>query len=206
MRSFEERKAEILRISENRIKQRKRNRNRIIALFLPLCIIAVIFSVNILPTVLPVKKDSAYEEYTVEYDNSINDEESLDTKHIYVTVEVKSNDTASGFYSKITDSQAVTNVYENICYMFEPDEAEDFEYSDDNKGAIKGDSSTGGGLQDFNYTPKPVGHTITLTAANGSKRIYTLYDDVLTDVYFNRKIILTDIQLKKLKSALGITK
>ena len=42
MRSFEERKAEVFRRSENRIKERKRNRNRILAMCIPICLVITV--------------------------------------------------------------------------------------------------------------------------------------------------------------------
>ena len=48
MRNFEERKAEVFRRSENRIKERKRNRNRILAMCIPLCLVVTVWSIMIL--------------------------------------------------------------------------------------------------------------------------------------------------------------
>ena len=63
MRNFEERKAEVFRRSENRIKERKRNRNRILALCVPLCLILTVMSVTMLPSMLSIgDKNSAADE------------------------------------------------------------------------------------------------------------------------------------------------
>ena len=51
MRNFEERKAEVFRRSENRIKERKRNRNRILAMCIPICLVITVWSIMILPTI-----------------------------------------------------------------------------------------------------------------------------------------------------------
>ncbi len=56
MRSFEERKAEVFRRSENRIKERKRNRNRILAMCIPICLVITVWSIMILPTMMPANK------------------------------------------------------------------------------------------------------------------------------------------------------
>ncbi len=61
MREINECTAEVFRRSENRIKERKRNRNRILAMCIPLCLIITIFSVTMLPGMLPVGMDSAPE-------------------------------------------------------------------------------------------------------------------------------------------------
>ena len=54
MRELNECKAEVFRRSENRIKERKKNRNRILALCIPLCLILTVMSITILPAMLPI--------------------------------------------------------------------------------------------------------------------------------------------------------
>ena len=57
MRELNECKAEVFRRSDNRIKERRRNRNRILAMCIPLCLVLTIFSVMILPGMLPAGMD-----------------------------------------------------------------------------------------------------------------------------------------------------
>ena len=47
MRSFEERKAEVFRRSENRIKERRKARSRALAVCIPLCLIITVWSVMV---------------------------------------------------------------------------------------------------------------------------------------------------------------
>jgi len=61
MRELNECKAEVFRRSDNRIKERRRKFNRVLALCVPLCLIITIFSVTMLPGMLPVGKDAAPE-------------------------------------------------------------------------------------------------------------------------------------------------
>lgn len=61
MRELNECKAEVFRRSDNRIKERRRKFNRVLALCIPLCLILTIFSVTMLPGMLPVGKDAAPE-------------------------------------------------------------------------------------------------------------------------------------------------
>ena len=58
MKNFEERKAEIFRRSEERIKERKAKRNHILVVCITFCFILTILSVTILPTVFPTETDS----------------------------------------------------------------------------------------------------------------------------------------------------
>ncbi len=64
MRELNECTAEVFRRSEKRIKERKRNRNRILALCIPFCLIVTVWSVMIRPAMMPTKQanNSAAEE------------------------------------------------------------------------------------------------------------------------------------------------
>ena len=61
MRELNECKAEVFRRSDNRIKERRRKFNRVLALCVPLCLILTIFSVTILPAMMPAGNDKAPE-------------------------------------------------------------------------------------------------------------------------------------------------
>lgn len=49
MRELSECRAEVFRRSDNRIKERKRNRNRILTMGIPLCLVVALLSVTVLP-------------------------------------------------------------------------------------------------------------------------------------------------------------
>ena len=59
MRELNECKAEVFRRSDNRIKERRRKFNRVLTLCVPLCLILTIFSITILPAMMPDGKDMA---------------------------------------------------------------------------------------------------------------------------------------------------
>ncbi len=85
MRTFEERKAEIFLRSENRIKQRRKNRRRILSVCIPLCVILIVGSVA-LPRLIPVGDDRVEQENSFEIkdesgdklDYIVNDEDGFD--------------------------------------------------------------------------------------------------------------------------------
>lgn len=196
MREINECMAEVFRRSESRIKERKRNRNRILAMCIPLFLVLTIWSVVLLPSMLPAKDASAEE--NMAFNGSMNDWDGAEAKHIYLSVEVKSND--SDFYSKITDASGVTGVYENVFHAFESQDA-----GNDMSGAIT-ESTSDDELNEFASNAKDShSYTITMNAADGSNRIYLLDNNILKDVTFNRTTILTDEQLSSLKLALGLT-
>lgn len=197
MRNFEERKAEVFRRSENRIKERKRNRNRIMALCIPLCLILTVWSVMILPAMLPAGKDAGAEQ-DMELNGSINDSDGAEAKHIYLSVEVKDND--SDFYSEITDASGVTGVYEKVFLAFEDQDA-----GNDMSGVIQESTSDDESKESTNNSKDSHSYTITMNAADGSNRIYLLDNNILKDITFNKTTILNDEQLANLKLALGLT-
>ena len=97
MRNFEERKAEVFRRSENRIKERKRNRNRILTLCIPICLVLMVWSVATLPPLFTQKSNDA------EYEDagSLNGDTAPGSMggfieesktHNYVSVSVKGKD------------------------------------------------------------------------------------------------------------------
>ena len=207
MRSFEQRKAEIIRRSENRIKIRKKNRNRILTLCIPLCLAVIICSVTVLPNAFRVKTDTAAEE-NLKDQSSMSDVDVSETKHIYVAVEVEGKDSEK-FYSKITDSAAVTNIYENIFYAFDIDDSDaDIQITEPDKYDIVTDySSIDDGFKDSAYeSSESDSYTVTLLSAKGEKRVYKLDGNILTDVSRDVKIKLTANKLYELQLLLGIKK
>ena len=89
MRSFEERKAEVFRRSENRIKERRKARSRALAVCIPLCLIITVWSVMVLPAMLPVnnKKSGATDE------RAENTSGAAYSQNEYVRIETKNSAT-----------------------------------------------------------------------------------------------------------------
>lgn len=90
MKNFEERKAKIFRRSEERINERKKKRNRIILICIPLLICLGAYSIFILPAMMPAESadDNVHQELadsiiypvTVEFFDSNGNLESVYTK------------------------------------------------------------------------------------------------------------------------------
>jgi len=113
MRNFEERKAEVFRRSEKRIKERKRNRNRILAFCIPLCLIVTVWSIMILPAMMPASKS----------DNNAG--EGMDimggvdgTDTAFVRVEVMSSGTATQSTILKDDADEVAQIYYTVQSSF----------------------------------------------------------------------------------------
>ncbi len=204
MRNFEERKAEVFRRSENRIKERKRNRNRILAMCIPLCLVLTIFSVVMIPGMLPVGTDNAENENIGFVSDGTADEDgaadgavgSLDDSktHNYVSVTVKDGD----YSNKFTEASSVNNVFHNIYEILEANGG----YQD-----ITNQSGTGTGdnVEDATDATAKVGCIIiTMTSVDGTERVFLLDDLTLYDQAFKKEITLTTAQHNDLLVALEL--
>ena len=106
MRNFEERKAEIFRRSEERINERRKNRRRIVACCVPLCLcIAVLTAIYI-----PKKKEKSGS--TNNYGYSQPAEEFP-----YTSLELVGNNT------ELSNTADIKDIYEIINSAFETDSA-----------------------------------------------------------------------------------
>ena len=205
MRNFDERKAEIFRRSENRIKERKRNRNRIFALCVPLCLCIAILSVIYLPDMM-ISPDKSN---TAEDMNMAGGVENS-SGFIYTSFEITSTKVAKSD----TDKQNIENIYNIIQSAFTVND-----YSDDveeettttdksefpqeqkpstqkGESALKGDENYSTDLVEF--FSKGVTYTLTFAADNGQKKVYTLCDNILTNEATNESVTVIEDQLKDL--------
>ena len=203
MRNLDERKAEIFRRSENRIKERKRNRNRIFALCVPLCLCIAILSVIYLPDMM-ISPDKSN---TAEDMNMAGGVENS-SGFIYTSFEITSTKVAKSD----TDKQNIENIYNIIQSAFadndysddvEQETADKSEFPQEQKpstqkgeSALKGDENFSTDLVEF--FSKGVTYTLTFTADNGQKIVYTLCDNILTNETTNESVTVTEDQLKDL--------
>lgn len=200
MRNFEERKAEVFRRSENRIKERKRNRNRILALCIPLCLIVTVWSIMILPAMMPASKGS----------NNASGE-AMDimgtvdgTDAAFVRVEVVSTGTATQSSIQKDDVNEVAQIYYTVQSSFvnsgggnkesANEEAEDDALTEENK-----DYSQSG------TTNLSTGFRIIFSTENGTQTIYSLSGDKLVNETTKQETILTEEQRSNLLDMLGLT-
>ena len=200
MRNFEERKAEVFRRSENRIKERKRNRYRILALCIPLCLIVTVWSIMILPAMMPASKG-----------NNNASGEGMDimgtvdgTGAAFVRVEVMSTGTAIQSTILNDDVDEVAQIYYIVQSSFvnsgggnkesAKEEAEDDALTEENKDYSQ--SGTTNLSSEFR---------IIFTDENGTQTIYSLSGDKLINETTKQETILTVDQRSNLLDMLGLT-
>ncbi len=195
MKNFEQRKAEIFKRSEIRIKKRKRIRAQVLALCLPLCVCITILAVIFIPSV----DDKGY--VGSENLSGVSDGSS---PYLYSLLQVTTDTLTQNI--NIEDEQTIENIYYTISSMFESQD--DFVLKDeqilepgsDKSNDITKDDNSDKGQSKSEYS----GYTITFTDKFGNKKIYTLKENVLTSDMTSQEIILTESQLLKLKLFLGI--
>ena len=199
MREINECTAEVFRRSEKRIKERKRNRNRILAFCIPLCLIVTVWSIMILPAMMPASKSDNNAGEGMDIMGSVDG-----TAAAYVRVEVMSTGTATQSAILKDDADEVAQIYYTVQSSFvnsgggnkesAKEEAEDDALTDENK-----DYSQSG------TTNLSSGFRIIFSTENGAQTIYSLSGDKLINETTKQETILAKDQRSNLLNMLGLT-
>ena len=193
MRNFEERKAEIFRRSENRIKQRKQTRKRILTVCIPLCLALTVGSAAILPDMLPVGADrfsgenAAIPEYAGE-----NKVEKVQIEMLY-TEDTQQNLTQEPCVLYEDAGQ----IYYSMEAAFEKDRGNEESKLEDSQLDMSEELVSGGGKHLPDYK-------ITFVFKDGSEEVYTLEDYTLTKQSAGSPITLTQEQRNALDEKLEL--
>ena len=195
MRDLNECTAEVFRRSEKRIKERKRNRNRILALCIPFFLIVTVWSVMI----LPAGKNDMAEKSAME----LGDPNGQSLLHSYVQVEIRNAGSSPEYYRKATDAQGVTEVFlviHDLSYDVSaaPDDSDKLNECEE----IQDKTFVNQDYYSTDTTPK---YIITFTTVDGAERVYVINGSELLDEGTDKRIILSDEQLAELKTVLGLT-
>ena len=201
MREINECTAEVFRRSEKRIKERKRNRNRILMCCIPFLICITVFSATILPAMMPAsKKDSAAEE-----NMQISDADGAvgSTACSFVSVEVMNVGTATQSTILKDDADEVAQ----ICYTLQSSFVNS---GGDNKESVN--DMEDDGLVEDNKDFSQSGTTnlssefrIIFTTENGSQTIYSLSGYKLINKTTKQETLLTADQRSNILDTLGLT-
>ena len=191
MRDLNECTEEVFRRSEKKIKERRKKRNRILALCIPLCLIVTVCSVMILPS-MRTKSDNS----EMVGESSGNGSPF----YSYTAVEIQNIGLSPEHYEKVTDKVTVTNLFNSIHSLFAdvdgkvPNGSEIFEAveSDENYGQPEASS-------------KSKGYTIIFTTDDGSQSVYNLSENTLLNVNTNETAVLSDAQVEELLVVFGIS-
>ena len=181
MRSFEERKAEVLRRSECRIKKRKRNRRCILSF----CLVLTVCAAGLLPTVVPRESEDAFVEHT---NSSVMDTDAMGTIAVvqrFVSVQVERGE--ERFF--ITDTAQMNWIWVQLENSF---------FAED---VLTGGVVPGPDCDIADEVP----YRITITQSDGDEQIFILTGYQLYDVNKNRTFPLHHDQWEGLMEAFGLT-
>ena len=191
MRSFEERKAEVFRRSENRIKERRKARNRALAVCIPLCLIITVWSVTVLPAMLPVNNKNSG--LAAERAENTSDA-TYYSKNEYVRIETRNSTAEDQTAILKNDPEEIAETYRLVQSMLNYSEKNDNHRTEDHE------QQTAGG----NANKAASAYKITFTATDGDQTCYMLNDHVLIDIGTNKETVLTEEQYVQLLQALGV--
>lgn len=185
MREIDECKAEVFRRSEKRIKERKKKRNYILYLYIPLFMVVIVWSVMIMPEMMPKKAVKNIAE-------GVSEDSTTSNSYVcpYTEVMIRNAGSSNDGSQRVTDKVKVARIFETIFAL---------------------DESSGGGLTDDEDaadqnegTKYMTGYIITFVTEDGSEKVYALDNNELFNVDENTKTILTGSQLEELSTLLGI--
>lgn len=187
MRDFEQRKAEIFRRSEERLTQRKRRRRMIISC-VPIMICIAFLSVFKLPDFKLETGKSAPDAYN----------QTVSTEK-YISVRIQGKGENSGYTKVIEDQEIIEKIVNSIAGAESEKNSTESSEPDENKLAGAPQDAVAGASP--SRKEEDSGYTITISASDGSERIYTLSEDILTDEK-NTRIFITDEQFSEIVSLL----
>lgn len=198
MREINECTAEVFRRSEKRIKERKRNRNRILALCIPLCLIVTVWSIMILPAMMPANKSNNSAGEGMDMMGGVDG-----TDAAFVRVEVMRTGTATQSTILKDDVDEVAQIYYTVQSSFVSSgggnkESVNEEAEDDALTENKDYSQSG-------TTNLSSGFRIIFTTENGTQTIYSLSGDKLINETTKQETTLTEDQRSNLLDMLGLT-
>ena len=207
MRDFNERKAEVLCRSEKRINERKRNRRVFFSVGVSLCLVLTVLSATGLPSKLRVSEDGITDMIATNNNDcgdTLPDTEEHDKVHRFVSVNVYGTDDASECQYTISDAAGVNCVFEQIYNILITEESHSdiiqsfsgvtSDLSDiDNDNGDAADTDDSG--QDYHFE---------LICTDGTKRSFSITENVLFDRELHIEKTLSDVELIKLLTALGV--
>lgn len=200
MRDLDECLAEVFRRSEKRIRMRRQRRNRMLMACTPLVLCITLFSVFVLPAMMP-----AGSEDTGAADGAVG--ALTEAKHESLSLScaiAKITVSGPGVFRSYTDASEVLPIFYrlNSCLSPEPQ-----------SNAATGTEVYGDNFQDIpdkeeatesTACPASEGYTVTLVAHNGKTTEYLLTGSALEDPAANRVYALSKHQAKELGELLGI--
>lgn len=190
MRNFEERKAEVFRRSEKRIKERKQRRNHILMTCIPLVLCLAIFGAFLFPQLDDLKRapESNNEHY---FSGAMGTE--ADGGLFAGSVEVSGNGVSS-YYTSVENVQGIMRLINGIVAVPETNDGDDL------RDYITDESTS----TDKNENYQESCYKIVVKRNDKTSTEYLLVGSVLIDQTTHQEYPVSEDAMKDLKNALGI--
>ncbi len=190
MRNFEERKAEVFRRSEKRIKERKQRRNHILMTCIPLVLCLTIFGAFLFPQLDDLKQapESNNEHY---FSGAMGTE--VDGGLFAGSVEVSGNGVSS-YYTSVENVQGIMRLINGIVAVPETNDGDDL------RDYITDESTS----TDKNENYQESCYKIVVKRSDKTSTEYLLVGSVLIDQTTHQEYPVSEDAMKDLKNALGI--
>ena len=203
MRELDECTAEVFRRGEQRIKERRRKRGRVLAVCIPVCLIAAAWSAGVFPPAM-LETEGNDRAQAAEWALGSAPESAACP---YTVVEIQAAGMRPAEHDgKVTDRLAVAEMFQAVQSLFADADGK-FQDASENRPAgeaCPADQANGGKEQtEFASTWKVC--TITFTAEDGSRAVYRLNGNTLMNVKTNETIFLSDAQTAELTAVLGLS-
>ena len=195
MRNFEERKAEVFRRSEKRIKERKQRRQRILMTCIPLVLCLTIFGAFLFPQ-LNNNMQAPEGMPESETQAAMGQDENQSMTCSIAEIKVSGN----GVSIRYTDAADLLLISDQLnTYGTRAPETSGATNEDGSDRSENADDVVGGVVDSVNAA-----YTITLITHEGVKTEYCLFGNTLRNQTTNQAYTLTYEQAKELREMLGI--
>lgn len=206
MRNLDECTAEVFRRGEQRIRERRRNRNRVLALCIPACLIVAALSAINLPAGIP--EGAAGDRAQTAEEMSGGAPESASCP--YTAVEIQDAGLFENeYFEEVTDRLAVAELFGAVNSIF-ADASENLPASEDSSAeSFPAENPPADAANENQAQTESAGTwkgcTITFTAEDGSQAVYHLSENTLVNVTTNETVFLSNAQTAGLMAVLGIS-
>lgn len=198
MRNLEDCKAEVFRRSEERIKERKRSRNRVLACCVPLCLLLVVGGIYLRPMLKPVDElMRSKSEGTAAPDRNLGGTEFTLLGGVveYTAVEITDRTGDTELVCKITYGDTVKELCHVVGMSFIVPTTEESGSTPEKESEVDYELRVKYGLED-----KKADYTFVFQTEAGESFVFRLCENVLFNDQNGCAVTLTDAQLAVLKA------
>ena len=219
MRNIEECKAEVFRRSEERIKERKRTWNRVLACCIPLCLLLVAGGLYIRPLLEPMDEIGEFKAGDTGIPDRVLgglDDGFTGSTLSYTSVKITDKTGAAEVSRQVTDAKKVGELGNFIAMYFgvptlKTDTNVDETYGKETSDGAEKDETTAGQDRDtiehelrvkYGLEEKPAHYILGFRNAAGEEFLFLLYENHLYNEENGCVVVLSDEKLSALKELL----